>query len=109
VAWFVADRTVRSTSNTYRLKRECKELYRRVEEARKGSELSTLVRIHEAWHGAWCWDRVAPLLEHAGHEVVRFDLPGHGEDRTPAAKVTLEGYTGRIVEALALPCRQCAR
>jgi pimeloyl-ACP methyl ester carboxylesterase len=62
--------------------------------------LSTVVLIHGAWHGAWCWDRVAPLLEQAGHEVVRFDLPGHGEDRTPAAKVTLEGYTGRVLEAL---------
>lgn len=56
--------------------------------------------IHGGWHGAWCWDRVAPLLEQAGHEVVRLDLPGHGEDRTPAVEVTLEGYTGRVVEAL---------
>ena len=39
-------------------------------------------------------------MEGAGHEVVRFDLPGHGEDRTPAAEVTLEGYTDRVVEAL---------
>jgi pimeloyl-ACP methyl ester carboxylesterase len=62
--------------------------------------LSTFVLIHGAWHGAWCWDKVAPLLEQAGHEVVRFDLPGHGEDRTPAAEVTLEGYTVRVVEAL---------
>lgn len=62
--------------------------------------MSTLVLIHGGWHGAWCWDRVAPLLEQAGHEIVRFDLPGHGEDRTPAVEVTLEGYTGRVVEAL---------
>jgi pimeloyl-ACP methyl ester carboxylesterase len=62
--------------------------------------LSTFVLIHGAWHGAWCWDKVAPLLEQTGHEVVRFDLPGHGEDRTPAAEVTLEGYTVRVVEAL---------
>lgn len=39
-------------------------------------------------------------MEQAGHEVVRFDLPGHGEDRTPAVEVTLEGYTDRVVEAL---------
>lgn len=31
---------------------------------------------------------------------MRFDLPGHGEDRTPAAEVTLQGYTDRVVEAL---------
>jgi pimeloyl-ACP methyl ester carboxylesterase len=55
--------------------------------------------IHGGWHGAWCWDRVAPLLEQDGHEVVRFYLPGHGEDRTPAVEVTLEGYTDRVVDA----------
>ena len=44
--------------------------------------------------------RVAPLLEQAGHEVVRFDLLGHGENLTPAAQVTSESYTGRVVEAL---------
>lgn len=62
--------------------------------------MSTFVLVHGAWHGAWCWDKLAPLLEEAGHEVVRFDLPGHGEDRTPVAEVTLGGYTDRVVEAL---------
>ena len=62
--------------------------------------MSTLVLIHGGWHGAWCWDRVVPLLEGAGHNVVRLDLPGHGEDRTPAAEVTLQSYTDRVVEAL---------
>ena len=62
--------------------------------------MSTFVLIHGAWHGAWCWDKVTPLLEQAGHEVVSFDLPGHGEDQTPALKVTMEGYTDRVVEAL---------
>ena len=56
--------------------------------------------IHGGWHGAWCWDRVVPHLEQAGHEVVRFDLPGHGEDRTSAVEVTLQGYTDRVVDAL---------
>ena len=66
--------------------------------------MSTFVLIHGAWHGAWCWDRVAPLLEQAGHEAVRFDLPGHGQDQTPAAEVTLESYADRVVETLdALP------
>ena len=62
--------------------------------------MSTIVLVHGGWHGAWCWDGVAPLLEQHGHEVVRFDLPGHGEDRTPAAEVTLQSYTDRVVEAL---------
>lgn len=62
--------------------------------------MSTLVLIHGGWHGAWCWEKVAPLLEQGGHEVVALDLPGHGEDRTPAVEVTLEGYTDRVVETL---------
>ena len=31
---------------------------------------------------------------------MRFDLPGHGEDPTPAAEVTLQSYADRVVEAL---------
>jgi pimeloyl-ACP methyl ester carboxylesterase len=66
--------------------------------------MSTLVLIHGGWHGAWCWDKVTPLLAQAGHEVVALDLPGHGEDRTPAGEVTLEGYADRVVETIdALP------
>ena len=56
--------------------------------------------VHGGWHGAWCWDKVAPLLERAGHEAVSLDLPGHGEDPTPAAEVTLQGYADHVVEAL---------
>ena len=31
--------------------------------------MSTFVLVHGAWHGAWCWDKVVPLLERAGHRV----------------------------------------
>ena len=62
--------------------------------------MSTFVLVHGAWHGAWCWDKVVPLLEGAGHKVVVLDLPGHGEDETPALEVTMESYTERVVEAL---------
>ena len=62
--------------------------------------MSTFVLIHGAWHGAWCWDRVAPLLEKAGHRAVAIDLPGHGQDRTPIAQVTLQTYAGRVCDVL---------
>jgi pimeloyl-ACP methyl ester carboxylesterase len=66
--------------------------------------MSTFVLIHGAFHGAWCWDKLTPLLEQDGHEVVALDLPGHGEDQTAAVEVTLEGYADRVVGALdALP------
>ena len=36
--------------------------------------------MHGAWHGAWAWDRVIPLLADRGVEVCAIDLPGHGDD-----------------------------
>ncbi len=62
--------------------------------------MSIFVLVHGAWHGKWCWDKVAPLLEAAGHRVEAFDLPGHGEDRTPLRDVTLAAYTERVCQVL---------
>ena len=56
--------------------------------------------IHGAWHGGWCWDQVRRHLEDAGHRVVAPDLPGHGDDRTPTASVTLDAYAERVCEVL---------
>ncbi|MGI5488277.1 alpha/beta hydrolase [Microtetraspora malaysiensis] len=41
--------------------------------------MSTFVLVHGAWHGGWCWDRVAPLLRAAGHEVHTPTLTGLSE------------------------------
>ena len=42
-----------------------------------------IVLVHGAWHGAWAWQRVVPLLASAGVECTALDLPGHGEDGGP--------------------------
>jgi pimeloyl-ACP methyl ester carboxylesterase len=63
--------------------------------------MSTFVLIHGAWHGAWCWEKVVPLLEAEGHRVVAPDLPGHGSDPTPLSEVTLQHYADRVCEVLA--------
>lgn len=66
--------------------------------------MSTYILIHGAWHGGWCWRRVTPLLEQAGHIVIAPDLPGHGDDLTPLAAVTLASYVQRLVDLIdALP------
>jgi len=39
----------------------------------------TLLLVHGAWHGAWCWEQqFAPWLREQGHAVVTMNLPGHG-------------------------------
>jgi len=62
--------------------------------------MASFVLVHGAWHGGWCWDRVAPLLLDAGHRVVAPDLPGHGDDSTPFAEVTLDRYADRVCEVV---------
>ncbi|XAZ82001.1 alpha/beta fold hydrolase (plasmid) [Fibrella sp. ES10-3-2-2] len=58
----------------------------------------TYVLVHGGWHGAWCWKKVVPLLEANGNRVVALDLPGHGDDKTSPATVTLEEYTKKVVQ-----------
>ena len=41
--------------------------------------MATFVLVHGAWHGGWCWKRVAALLRQAGHEVFTPTLTGLGE------------------------------
>jgi pimeloyl-ACP methyl ester carboxylesterase len=54
--------------------------------------LKTIVLIHGAWHGAWCWHKLIPRLEASGARVIAPDLPCMGADTTPAASVTLESW-----------------
>lgn len=37
--------------------------------------MPTFALVHGAWHGAWCWERLAPKLAAAGSRVVAVDLP----------------------------------
>ena len=41
--------------------------------------MTTYVLVHGAWHGGWCWSRVARRLRAAGHEVHIPTLTGLGE------------------------------
>jgi pimeloyl-ACP methyl ester carboxylesterase len=41
--------------------------------------MATFVLVHGAWHGGWCWQRVANLLRGEGHEVFAPSLTGLGD------------------------------
>jgi pimeloyl-ACP methyl ester carboxylesterase len=59
---------------------------------------ATVVLVHGAWHGAWCWERVTGLLGAAGVATVAIDLPGHGEDPGPLGD--LHGDADRVWQVL---------
>ena len=35
--------------------------------------VTTFALVHGAWHGAWCWEQLTPLLQQAGHAVVAME------------------------------------
>lgn len=41
--------------------------------------MTNFVLVHGAWHGGWCWRRLADILRDAGHKVATPTLTGPGE------------------------------
>jgi len=62
--------------------------------------MSTYVLVHGAYHGAWCYAKVVPLLEAAGHTVIAVDLPGHGDNAVPREQITLAAYVGHVCDVI---------
>lgn len=68
------------------------------------SQPRPIVLVHGASHGAWCYSRVVPLLEAAGHEVIAPTLSGLGERADllptgPGLSVHVEDVSKAIREA----------
>ncbi len=59
----------------------------------------TVVLVHGAWHGAWCWWKVVEGLEAAGIPVVAVELPlAEGLDAdAAAARVAIDATSGPTV------------
>ena len=63
--------------------------------------MATFVLVHGAFHGGWCWRKVATHLRAAGHEVFTPTLTGLGERHhlaTPA--VDLATHVQDVVNLL---------
>lgn len=56
--------------------------------------MSTVVLVHGAWHGAWCWELLVPELERRGHRAIVVDLPCDDRD------ATLADYADVVAEAM---------
>ena len=62
---------------------------------------STFVLVHGAWHGGWCWARVAARLRTAGHTVFTPTLTGLGERRhLISPQVNLDTHIDDVVNVL---------
>ncbi|KAK9165296.1 hypothetical protein Scep_000487 [Stephania cephalantha] len=59
------------------------------------------VLVHGACHGAWCWYKVKPMLERAGHRVTTLDLAACGINLKNLADVhTLSEYSEPLIKFL---------
>ena len=57
----------------------------------------TFVLVHGAWHGGWCWSRVADRLRAGGHRVFTPTQTGLGERSHLLSKdITLDTFTNDI-------------
>lgn len=69
--------------------------------AQSGVGARTFVLVHGAWHGGWCWARVADRLRAAGHRVFTPTLSGLGERaHLPLASITLDTHGSDIANVI---------
>ncbi|KAJ4870355.1 Methylesterase 4 [Raphanus sativus] len=62
------------------------------------------VLVHGICHGAWCWYKVKPVLEAAGHIVTAVDLAASGINTTRLEEIqTLEDYCKPLLDVLSSP------
>ncbi|XP_057419242.1 putative inactive methylesterase 20 [Lotus japonicus] len=60
------------------------------------------VLVHGACHGAWCWYKVKPLLESAGHQITVLDLAASGINMKKIEEVdTVSEYSEPLLKLMA--------
>ena len=66
-----------------------------------GSAKPPFVLVHGAWHGGWCWERVTPFLEAAGHKVYAPTLAGMAERAAQlSASINLDTHAQDVIDVL---------
>lgn len=59
----------------------------------------SILLIHGACHGSWCWERVTPHLRDAGFAVRAVDLPARDGRRRPGWGPSLQDYARAVIDA----------
>jgi pimeloyl-ACP methyl ester carboxylesterase len=57
--------------------------------------LPTVVLVHGAWHGSWCWQELTPYLTRRGFAVRTVDLPSVGAKSGQAVDLSADAATVR--------------
>src|SRR6267143_4944805 len=69
--------------------------------AKAQTAAQTFVLVHGAWHGGWCWSRVADRLRAAGRQVFTPTQTGLGERKHLLSKdITLDTFTKDIFNVI---------
>jgi pimeloyl-ACP methyl ester carboxylesterase len=63
--------------------------------------MASFVLVHGAWHGAWCWRRVLPLLRQGSHTAHAVTLTGVGERaHLLSREITLQTHITDVVNLI---------
>ncbi|MGN8057710.1 alpha/beta fold hydrolase [Pedobacter sp. 22163] len=60
----------------------------------------TFVFVHGAFQAPYAWQFVKARLEASGHKVVIVELPGHGQDQTPPASISINTYRDKVISTI---------
>lgn len=62
--------------------------------------MATFILIHGMWHGGWCWEKLAPLLRDAGHDIHAPTLAGLAERAHLRDNIDLNTHVQEIVDLI---------
>lgn len=65
---------------------------------------ATVVLVHGAWHGAWCWAALQHALDDRGIPSLAVDLPGHGASTLPLGDLHGDAlHVGEVLDRIPGP------
>ncbi|XAR57837.1 Polyneuridine-aldehyde esterase [Bertholletia excelsa] len=65
-------------------------------------QMKHFVLVHGCGHGAWCWYKLQPLLESAGHRVTALDLAAAGQNPAKISDLqTFRDYSKPLLDLMA--------